>query len=123
METSYGWTIHGQLSHFREGYKISDEVQADSYSVHSNYLSKFSFVENNIQHIDIELFWNNELSGILTNIDESNPCDSGIMIDFENKLSKDHQGRYIVKFPWIKNLFLTSSYETEARFSPVSNRS
>ena len=102
IETVFGWTIHGKHSNRDLNFNCD--------------CSNFNISFDNIPEcFSIEKFWDNELTGILPIEDCSTECNSEILRNFNHDISSDSAGRYIVRFPWIKKSFLSSSYEYQCK--------
>jgi len=93
LETSYGWTPHGQIP------KV-----CESSKTHILFVSCVN-IDNSL---DVKRFWDNETAGILPLQD--NFSENMLVDEFERKIEY-HVNRYTVKLPWRKDVSIQSDFK------------
>ena len=99
IETTFGWTIHGNLS------------LNNCNSFVSNVLSINEITDN----LEVQRFWDNELAGILPISENCIESQSTVLSEFNSSISIDSSSRYVVKFPWKQGCLFTESFLRESK--------
>jgi len=106
IETIFGWTYHGILH------------KSDHCESYSNTM--FVSCVNIDNSLDVRLFWDEQLAGILPKTEDSH---NDILDRFVEQLIFTNE-RYHVRFPWLQGASLTSNYKKQAlaRLSQTTKR-
>ena len=96
IETCFGWTCHGAFLH-----------KTSSCDINALFTSCLSVNDS----LDVKLFWDNQLAGILPNeeLDSSNK----ILSTFKENI-QFHNKRYTIKFPWLSNANISNNFKSQA---------
>ena len=96
IETCFGWTFHGAFTNERK---------------HQDVTAMFTSCINIDDSLDLRLFWNNQLAGIMP-LEENHEFEE-VLDQFEKNIIFQNN-RYTVRLPWVPNRTLTSNLKQQA---------